>query len=84
VFRVLRYYEDESGQRILYNEGSGRNTSKFGFITHPFQYSSHSSNQWTLIVSEGNTIFRKNLKDKGVTIDTFPRDPLAAGWERMD
>jgi hypothetical protein len=84
VFRVLRYYEDESGQRILYNEGSGRNASKFGFITHPFQYSSHSSNQWTLIVSEGNTIFRKNLKDKGVTIDTFPRDPLAAGWERMD
>ena len=79
-FRALTFYEDGSGKKIAYDAGNGRNPTRFGFIATPA--GDDPSKTDTFIVNEGNTIFRKRLDGK--RIDTFPRDPLGAGWRKLD
>jgi hypothetical protein len=79
-YRALTYYEDEAGKKIPYDAGTGRNPSRFGFAAFPAGRLVET--QPTFIISEAGTIYRKNLE--GLRIDTFPQDPLKAGWSMRD
>jgi hypothetical protein len=79
AFSVLKRYE-EGGKTVAYHEGTGRNTDRFGFVAFPATYGVTGKN--TFIVCEENTIW---MKDVGAAeIDTFPADPGAAGWRKLD
>ncbi len=78
VYRALIFYEDAAGKKQIYENAQGRNPSKFGFIGVPVEGDARDS----YIVSEENTVYRKKLQ--GARVDTFPRDPLKAGWTKLD
>lgn len=76
-FRALTHYVDENGRRTAYDEGNGRCFGRYGFIAHPVNPKFES-----FIMCETITIWRKQLN--GAVIDTFPRDPAAEGWTKLD
>ena len=78
---------DETG--APYDEGKGRNTSKFAFCAYPREYRTETffggkldATIFTFIVNEENTIWRKDLK--GASIAKWPKDPLGEGWSKLD
>lgn len=77
---ALSYYEDESGRRLPYDDGTGRNRQRFGFLAFPSEHG--VTGEESLILDEGNTMYRKDLEGK--LLDTFPLDPLSQGWKKMD
>lgn len=80
VYRALIFYEDAAGKKQLYEDVHGRNPSKFGFIGVPV--GPEAGQRDSYVINEENTIFRKKLQ--GARVDTFPRDPLKAGWSKLD
>ncbi len=44
---------------------------------------SRSAGRWTYIISHWNTVYKKDL-GSGRGIHTYPADPKAAGWIRLD
>ena len=78
-FASLRFFES-GGKTEPYHKGGGRNHDRFGFAAYPADYG--ISGRMTFIVNEDNSIWQKDLE--GEEIDTFPADPAAAGWRRMD
>jgi outer membrane lipoprotein-sorting protein len=79
LFAALKNYV-EGGKEIPYHKGTGRNNDRFGFIAYPADYG--VSGKSTYIVNEDNTIWAKDLG--GDEIDTFPADPRAEGWVKLD
>jgi hypothetical protein len=79
VFAALKHYE-QGGKPVAYHDGSGRNSDQFGFVAFPAEYG--VSGTHTFIVNEDNTIWQKDLK--GEEIDTFPSNPAAEGWRKLD
>lgn len=80
LYRALLLYEDEKGRRTPYDEGQGRNTSKFGFIAYPV--GEHAERQPTFLINEENSVWKKHLK--GGRVDTCPYDFAKAGWSKLD
>jgi hypothetical protein len=80
LYRALMFHEDEAGKKVPYDDGKGRNVSRFGFVAYPVGPGTESFD--TLILSETNLVFRKKLQ--GGRVDTFPRDPERAGWKTLD
>jgi hypothetical protein len=78
-FAVLKNYE-EGGKVEPYHTGNGRNDDRFGFVAYPAEYG--VTGRMTFIVNEDNTIWMKDLA--GEDVDTFPADPAAAGWRKLD
>jgi len=74
-FAALKSYR-ENGESILYDKGSGRNPSRFGFVAYPAVYSDTST--LTFIISEKNTQYSKDTKGKPPA--EFPEDPVKDGW----
>lgn len=68
--------------KTLKVEGSvnGRNVDRFAVCAYPANYSSRD--RWTYILSEGGTIFMKDLQGK--TISEWPENPPAQGWSRLE
>jgi hypothetical protein len=79
IFKALTYYEDKPGHRVPYDTGSGRNPDKFGLISFP---SRDGDTMQAFIVDDGYTLFKKILNGK--VVDTFPFDPAADGWSKLD
>ena len=80
AYRALIFYEDAAGAKQVYEDERGRNPSKFGFIAVPVGPGAEERDSY--LINEGNTVLRKPLK--GARVDTFPRDPLKAGWAKID
>lgn len=79
--------KDENG--APYDEGKGRNTSKFAFCAYPEEYrpqawyrSDLGITIYTFIINEENTIWRKDTG--GVPPEKFPKNPLGEGWSKLD
>ncbi|HXX92898.1 MAG TPA: DUF2950 family protein, partial [Planctomycetota bacterium] len=79
-FSVVEKYQDEKGTAVKYDEGNGRNLSRFGFYAYPDAYG--KSGKMTFMLNEENVIWRKDLAGK--MLDAFPSDPEKAGWTRLD
>lgn len=76
LFRSLAYYYDAAGQRQPYDTGGGWNVEKFGFVAWPVE-----GRPFVLIINQDSAVWQKQLK---TAIDTFPKDPAAEGWSRLD
>jgi DUF2950 family protein len=54
---------------------------RFAFCCFPSEYG--KSGSWTYILSEANTLYKKDLHRAG-GVEVFPLDPLREGWEKLD
>jgi hypothetical protein len=65
---------------ILHEEEIVPSPERFAACAFP---DTRSAGKWTYIVSEENYIYRKDLgSQRGV--ERYPRDPVQAGWQRLD
>jgi hypothetical protein len=78
-FAVVEKYE-EKGIPVKYNEGNGRNPSRFAMCAYPAEH--EKSGRLTFLIDEGNTVWKKDTGGKPVTV--FPEDPRQAGWTKSD
>src|SRR5262245_59636966 len=67
---------DEQGRP--YDVKEGRNRSKYGFCAYP---SRSGAGRKTFIVNEEGVIWKK---DGSEAVLDWPKDPAAAGWQRLD
>ena len=63
------------------DEVDGHHPARFGACSYPAEYG--ETGTYTYIISEENTIYRKDLGRSG-GIQVFPADPVAEGWEELD
>ncbi len=78
-FAALKRYR-EGGKSAAYDDGKGRNNSRFAFVAWPAQYP--QGGRMTFIISEENTIFEKDTGGKPV--EEYPEDPRKEGWKPLD
>ena len=78
-FVAIETYEDENGAAVKYNEGNGRNTSRFGLCAYPAEYGDRG--HFTFIISEENEMWKKDTGGKPV--ERYAKDPGSAGWTKM-
>jgi hypothetical protein len=78
-FAALKRYR-EGGKAVDYDDGKGRNPSRFGFVAWPAEYP--RGGRMTFIVSEENTVFQKDTGGKPV--EEWPGDPRKEGWTPLD
>jgi DUF2950 family protein len=74
-FAALKRHQ-QSGKSVAYDDGTGRNPSRFGLVAFPAEYLETS--RLTFIVNEKGIIFSKDTKDKPP--EEFPEDPVKDGW----
>jgi hypothetical protein len=79
-FAAIEKYQDENGAFVKYDQGNGRNTSRFGFCAYPAQYP--ASGKMTFVVTEDNTVYRKDTNGKRV--EQWSNNPQKDGWARLD
>ena len=82
-FGALKSYR-EDGKSVPYDDGMGRNPSRFGFLAYPAEKSADEIALGTLtfITNEKGTTYSKNTGGKPVW--EFPEDPIAEGWAVFD
>ena len=78
-FGALKRYRQD-GKAIDYDDGKGRNASRFGFVAWPERLLRRG--MLTYIVSERGAIYSKDTGGKPV--EEFPEDPAKEGWKRED
>ena len=78
-FAAVEKYEDK-GVPVKYNEGNGRNPSRFAMCAYPAEY--EKTGKLTFLIDENNTVFRKDTAGKPVVL--LPTDLRQAGWSKMD
>lgn len=66
----------EGGRAVPYDDGKGRNPSRWGAIAWPAQYPQNG--RLTFIASVDGEIYSKDTGGKPV--DEFPEDPPKEGW----
>jgi len=76
---AIEKYE-EGGAAVKYDEGKGRNTSRFGFCAYPSVYPANG--KMTFVITEDNLVFRKDTGGKRVEL--WPADPAKDGWQRAN
>lgn len=79
-FVAVEKYEDEKGATAKYNDGSGRNNSRFGCCAYPAEYG--KSGRMTFMLCEENVVWMKDTAGKPVEV--FPDAPDRAGWRKLD
>ena len=78
-YAALKSYR-ENGKSVPYDNGTGRNVSRFGLVAFPEEY--RKTSRLTFIVSEQGTIFSKDTQGKPP--EEYPEDPVQEGWEVYD
>jgi hypothetical protein len=76
-FAAIEKYE-EDGAIQKYDEGKGRNPSRFGFCAYPAAYPANG--KMTFVITENNTVFRKDTGGKRV--EQWSSNPQKDGWQR--
>jgi hypothetical protein len=79
-FAAMERYQDETGAFVKYDEGKGRNTSRFGFCAYPAEYG--PTGKTTFVITEYNLLYRKDTGGKRV--EQWSANPEKDGWQRMD
>ncbi len=79
-FAAVEKYEDDKGVPVKYDEGNGRNPSRFGMCAYPAEHA--KTGRLTFIIDEANTVWKKDTAGKAV--DVFPADPARSGWTKLD
>ena len=77
-FAALKKYVIE-GEARPYDNGTGRNPTRFGIAAVPAEYGRYSRK--TFIVDHRNVVWARDIGGK--IPDLFPRDPAKAGWTRI-
>ena len=80
LFRVIPSFETADGRQEAFNDGTNRNADRFGICAFPARYETLGA--ITLIISEAGTLWRNDTQGKPV--ETFPSDPEAKGWQRVE
>lgn len=80
LFAAVEKYVDENGKAAKYDEGNGRNPSRFAFCAFPAEYG--KTGKMTFLIDENNTVMRKDTGGKAVEL--FPADPRKDAWQRME
>lgn len=75
-FAALKLYR-ENGKHVAYDDGTGRNPTRFGLVAFPADYGDAS--KLTFIVNEKNIIF--SMDTRGKPPEEFPEDPVKEGWK---
>lgn len=78
-FAALKRYR-EDGKSVAYDDGSGRNPSRFGIVAFPAEY--RQGSLLTFITNEKNITYAKDTRGKPP--DEFPEDPVKEGWKVFD
>ena len=73
---ALKRYQD-GGKSVVYDGGTGRNRSRFGFEAYPAEDSVTS----TFTINEKDTMYSKNTQGKPP--EEFPEDPVKQGWSAL-
>jgi hypothetical protein len=73
-------YEGPDGGTATYDEGNGRNRSRYAFCAYPVEY--EKMGQWTFVVDENKAIYRK--RTEGKPLEVWPTGLKKAGWEKLD
>lgn len=76
-YRFIAMQEDETGRP--YNAKDGRHLSKYGFCAYPV---AKNAGRYTFIVNQDAVIWRKDTG--GTQVLSWPVDPAAEGWSRLD
>jgi hypothetical protein len=79
LFAAIPKYADKE-KTENYHSGTYRNTHRFGFAAYPVEYG--KTGRLTLVVSETNTVWKKDLGGK--PLELFPEIPAKDDWEKMD
>lgn len=79
-FAAVEKYDDGKGVSVKYNEGNGRNPSRFGMCAYPAEHG--KTGRLTFAIDESNTVWKRDTG--GRPVDVFPADPSKAGWTRLD
>jgi len=79
LFAALPKYTDKE-KTESYHSGTYRNTHHFGFAAYPAEYG--KTGRLTLVVTESNTVWKKDLGGKPPEI--LPESPGKDDWEKMD
>jgi hypothetical protein len=77
---AVEKFEDETGKTWKYDQGGGRNPSRFAFCAYPAEYG--KTGRFTFIINEARVLYRKDLAGSGLGV--WPHDPAKAGWEKQD
>jgi hypothetical protein len=80
-FAAIEKYQDETGAFVKYDEGKGRNLSRFGFCAYPAEYGAKGG-KTTFVLTESNTLYRKDTGGKRV--EQWSANPEKDGWQRLD
>lgn len=67
------------GKPVTYDEGKGRNASRFAGVAYPAQYG--RTGTLTYLTNETNTVWSKDTGGK--PIEEFPENPLNDGWVKV-
>lgn len=65
---------------LLHEDEESPSPDRFAVVAFP---DTPSDGKWMFIVDEENTIYRKKT-DGRRGIERYPKDPLKAGWEKLD
>jgi len=79
-YAAIEKYQENDGTFVKYDEGKGRNTSRFGICAFPVEYGPQGKS--TFVITESNTVFRKDTGGKRV--EQWPLDPAKDGWQKID
>ena len=79
-FAAVEKYEDEKGASPKYNDGNGRNLSRFGFCAWPAEFG--ITGRLTFVISQENTVWKKDTGGKPVEV--VPAEPARSGWTKLD
>ena len=73
-----------NGAKLPYDEGKGRNASRYGIVAFPSKegVDDDAVGSLTFIVNEKGAIYSKNTRGKPVWV--FPENPQSEGWEPFD
>jgi len=79
-FAAIDKYQDEAGAVQKYDEGKGRNPSRFGFCAYPAEPGPKGT--MTFVITENNILYRKDTGGKRV--EQWTNNPQKDGWQRVD
>lgn len=79
-FAAIEKVQEADGKFVKYDEGKGRNTSRFGFCAYPAEYG--PKGKMTFAITENNISYKKDTGGKRV--EQWPLDPAKDGWQRVD
>jgi len=81
-FITLASYEESDGKTTAYDNGGGRNATKFGICAYPSEHG--KTGKMTFLKNEDLKTHLWKKDTGGKPPDVFPADPQKAGWQPVE